>query len=358
MPRKEIAIPFGGRDWDGPRSKKLGFLCRQRERLAQLGYRGCLGLRGNSLPIDGWAGQVLNLAIDEGLAVYWHPSFNAMFGIGRTGKLNDEQKKMADLALELKSRHGLRHLLVHPDAANFEGYGPKAGFERYYAKHSADYMLRFYENHIGPLREFNERCGGILFLENVHRHLFGQKTKHLMYTYEGEQLGGQETPQLAFEVGCGTGIDSEHFFGLDDPSLADLARPAGRWTKAQRAWTELTGYRVVKGYVPEKVRPMSFSEFLYAMAPEIFHLGGPTRLIEDDLATSHLDFDLRLTFHRRLLLDQINRVEKNGGIIESEVNADDGTGWSPRPKDNWGYQKTSTLKVIRMIERYQAGRVN
>ncbi len=354
----KVVIPCGERDWQ----RKIKYLQRLRRRLERLKVTGGLGVRARRLAHGSWAQELMARASGEGLSVYFHPPFDMMFGISKEGKLSNDQKLMADEAGSMKERYGLDWLLVHPDAAQWDN--PREpftqGFGPLNSTLSAEDMVERFFNQIDPLRELNSRCENILAVEPVHTVLYHRTGEKYILFYAG-QFGYLDTKRLAEETKSAIFLDWGHLEGtqeLVDRSawyyLRLIEPPRKPMSEKEKLWAEVSGYHILKDYPPISAKALPpIEDLIEEWQPVGFHLTGHSSLLDYEwLVGDHKDFDLRNKYDCQLLDSQVSWVMQHGGILETEVSGW-APGWSERPRDTWGYQKSAITKILGAIERYK-----
>lgn len=352
-----LALPMGGQDWKN--GHRWDFLQKHLPILNQLGWTIGVELKGKLYDdkLDDWLPECMKAMTESGGRLTWH------LPIGATKKLHEgispELADMAKFARLLKD-YGLEAVTIHCTPAMSVDPPEDAGMERYNSPISAEEMLKHVKAQVEPLKELNKLTGNILHIENVDPANF-RNGGYRVPTYLQLQTGSRlELPWLKREADINTTFDSEHFFCAGNllerrEEFRDL--PTDEIVPDN--FSMISGYGIVKGRPPVAANNVDWFEFINAIQPKLFHLGGAIRAIDGwgriethlpnfdyPLAKKALDFELRwIAEHPEVI----------GGVIEvtGQLEPEKYTEWSPRPADDEVAKMQTFLTVMDEIERVQ-----
>ncbi len=363
MSNPALYLPVSDRGWPDVYHQRINFIELMLPKLQDLGWTYGVDFKSLSLPIDGWEARCAERVVEKGGRLVWHPAnFKLAYGIGK-GKLTDVLRQVGEDAFHFCEKYPLEALVIHPDALQYGEPEAEVGIERYNSKVTAAQVLRAIRNHIQPLKELNEICGGILHIENVHNCLFSGRNENGLPLYEAMQLGYLELPWVAEQAGIQTVMDSVHFFGAynfyqrqrDFKELYHTHK--WHWTRAQNELSKLAGYLVKKGYPVIGTRDISFEEFLPKLKSNLFHIGGPQQLSQDGTVVCHHETDTNDLVQKQILLLELDYIMKHhclGAVVEVEGMVGMFK-FSERSMDDSIAKMRECLTIIDAIEKLQTG---
>lgn len=362
MQKPMLALPMGKDDWE--KGERWDFLKSCAPILARLGW--CIGIEAKGTDLE-WSRECFAKILEQDGRITWHPPQSA------TRKIQlGLDENLAKIAEQVATRclSGLEAVTIHCAPAISIDPPENAGLERYFSSISAQEMLEHIKAQVEPLRKLNKLMGGMLHIENPDTIQFrggGCRAP----TYLALQTGCfLDLLWLKEQAGLKTTFDCEHFLcasnllqrrGQDDfLTLPTIAAPM---EEVENELSAVTGYRLKKGWPPEAIKKLGLEDYIKAVDPRLFHLGGANQAVDSlDRITTHQPIDANMLSNPALrdILDfQLQWINEHpaviGAVIEvtGKLKPEKYSEWSPRPDDDDIAKMQTYLTVIGEIENLQ-----
>ncbi|MDO8676506.1 MAG: hypothetical protein Q7K16_02550, partial [Candidatus Azambacteria bacterium] len=302
---------------------------------------------------------------DLGGRITFHPPAGIAKGLGNPDKpIPDKLLEQAKLVAKF-IKFGLEAYTIHLAPAMANDPPEEMGLERYNSPIGAEEMFEHIKRQVEPLKQLNELMQGILHIENVDITNF-RDGGYRVPTFLALQTGcWLDLKWLKDETGVKTTVDTEHYFCARNllKTEEDLKLHFG-WivepTKSQEKLEEITGYWLKEGKWPMLARELTWQRYIKTINPELFHLGGAYRAVDDkERIMTHLPIDIK-EFRQKDVLDyQLELIMAGQGIgavieVWGQLHElDKYSPMSPRPLDDEVARMMTYLTVVNEIEALQ-----